>query len=213
MGVRATLSHARRTHVARTAHARRTHGAREGFDAPPARPSARASSPARRSRRGPRERRDANDDAQSMTMTSNADAGDEAMADAPAHMRQESSSSMSGVDVEAIGRFASTQSWGKDGEEEASRSVEGEDEDEPRKLKSVLTRKPSMAAMPILQDGFASMSESEDDADDDGDDDDEGVCSLSEFAMVLNVAAWVSGLCARARASIDWDHSARDKSC
>ena len=69
-----------------------------------------------------------------------------------------------------------------------------------------------MAAMPILQDGFASMSESEDDADDDGDDDDEGVCSLSEFAMVLNVAAWVSGLCARARASIDWDHSARDKS-
>ena len=53
-----------------------------------------------------------------------------------------------------------------------------------------------MAAMPILQDGFASMSESEDDADDD-----EGVCSLSEFAMVLNVAAWVSGLCARSRAS------------
>ncbi len=199
-----------RTHSARTSHAQRTHGAREGFDAPPARPRviARAAS-----RRGPRERRDANDDAQSMTMTSNADAGDEAMADAPAHTRQESSSSMSGVDVEAIGRFASTQSWGKDGEEEASRSVEGEDEDEPRKLKSVLTRKPSMAAMPILQDGFASMSESEDDADDDGDDDDEGVCSLSEFAMVLNVAAWVSGLCARARASIDWDHSARDKSC
>ena len=109
---------------------------------------------------------------------------------------------MSGVDVEAMGRFASTQSWGKVGEEEeASRSVEGE-EGEPRKLKSVLTRKPSMAAMPILQDGFASMSESEDDADDDGDDDDEGVCSLSEFAMVLNVAAWVSGLCARSRASV-----------
>ena len=198
---------------ARTAHARRTRRFQRT-----ARPPVRAASRhrrRRRSRRGPRERRDANDDAQSMTMTmtSNADAGDEAMADAPAHTRHESSSSMSGVDVEAIGRFASTQSWGKDGEEEASRSVEGEDEDEPRKLKSVLTRKPSMAAMPILQDGFASMSESEDDADDDGDDDDEGVCSLSEFAMVLNVAAWVSGLCARARASIDWDHSARDKSC
>jgi len=77
----------------------------------------------------------------------------------------------------------------------------GEDEDggasasasaEPRRLKSVLTRKPSMAAMSLLQDGFALMSESEEESIDvDDDDEDEGVCSLSEFAMVLNAAAWV----------------------
>ena len=107
-----------------------------------------------------------------------------------------STSSMSGVDAEAMARFAATQSWGDDADAGWSAAGEGDAEartSPPRKLKSVLTRKPSMAAMPLLQDGFASLSESEDDGDEGGDDDDEGVCSLSEFAMVLNVAAWVSG--------------------
>lgn len=56
-------------------------------------------------------------------------------------------------------------------------------------LRSVLTRKPSMAALKLMQEGGTGEGESEDEAEDDG------VCSLSEFAMVLNAAAWVSALC------------------
>lgn len=56
-------------------------------------------------------------------------------------------------------------------------------------LRSVLTRKPSMAALKLMQEGGTGEGESVDEAEDDG------VCSLSEFAMVLNAAAWVSALC------------------
>ena len=59
----------------------------------------------------------------------------------------------------------------------------------PAMLRSVLTRKPSVAALKAML-----MSEREEDATAEGSetDEDEGVCSLSEFAMVLNAAAWVS---------------------
>lgn len=59
----------------------------------------------------------------------------------------------------------------------------------PAMLRSVLTRKPSVAALKAML-----MSEREEGATAEGSetDEDEGVCSLSEFAMVLNAAAWVS---------------------
>jgi hypothetical protein len=56
-------------------------------------------------------------------------------------------------------------------------------------LRSVLTRKPSVAALKAML-----MSEGEEDAaaaSETDEENDEGVCSLSEFAMVLNAAAWV----------------------
>ena len=60
-------------------------------------------------------------------------------------------------------------------------------------FRSVLTRKPSIAAIKAMVDldavdGEAVSGESDDD---EGEAEDEGVCSLSEFAMVLNAAAWV----------------------
>ena len=57
-------------------------------------------------------------------------------------------------------------------------------------MRSVLTRKPSVAALKL----FSSMDVNESEAvseNIDAEEGDEDVCSLSEFAMVLNVAAWV----------------------
>ena len=53
-------------------------------------------------------------------------------------------------------------------------------------LRSVLTRKPSMAALRLMIDDEEAEAEGFV-----GREDDDGACSLSEFAMVLNAAAWV----------------------
>jgi hypothetical protein len=77
-----------------------------------------------------------------------------------------------------------------------SATSEGQASPAPTMMRSVLTRKPSVAALKAML-----MSERDEEGAGEGSetDEDEGVCSLSEFAMVLNAAAWVSVDDARAR--------------
>ena len=104
------------------------------------------------------------------------------------------------VDEDEDGSLASAASGSGSGSEEGGDGFSSarDEEDATTTLRSVLTRKPSVAALKALGTlGRGAGSDEEEEGTRaragttrEGEDED-GVCSLSEFAMVLNAAGWV----------------------
>ena len=85
------------------------------------------------------------------------------------------------------GSFGSLVSRGSESDGVDTPTSEREEEGLVSTLRSVLTRRPSVAALKALGTlGEETTREGEEE-----DEDEDGVCSLSEFAMVLNAAGWV----------------------
>jgi len=86
------------------------------------------------------------------------------------------------------GSFGSLVSRGSESDgAETPTSERGEDGGLVSTLRSVLTRKPSVAALKAL----GTLDEETTREGEEEEEDEDGVCSLSEFAMVLNAAGWV----------------------
>ena len=86
------------------------------------------------------------------------------------------------------GSFGSLVSRGSESDGADTPTSERGEEGLVSTLRSVLTRKPSVAALKALgthDEETTREGEAEEEEDEDG------VCSLSEFAMVLNAAGWV----------------------
>jgi hypothetical protein len=84
------------------------------------------------------------------------------------------------------GSFGSLVSRGSESDGVDTATSEREEEGLVSTLRSVLTRRPSVAALKAL-----GTLDEETTREGEEDEDEDGVCSLSEFAMVLNAAGWV----------------------
>ena len=105
------------------------------------------------------------------------------------------------VDEDEDGSLASAASGSGSASEEGGDGFSSarDEEDATTTLRSVLTRKPSVAALKAL--GTLGRGAGSDEEEEEGTraragttregEDEDGVCSLSEFAMVLNAAGWV----------------------
>jgi hypothetical protein len=85
------------------------------------------------------------------------------------------------------GSFGSLVSRGSESDGVDTATSEREEEGLVSTLRSVLTRRPSVAALKAL----GTLDEETTREGEEEDEDEDGVCSLSEFAMVLNAAGWV----------------------
>jgi len=85
------------------------------------------------------------------------------------------------------GSFGSLVSRGSESDGVDTPTSEREEEGLVSTLRSVLTRRPSVAALKAL----GTLDEETTREGEEEEEDEDGVCSLSEFAMVLNAAGWV----------------------